>query len=283
VTTPTPPPNPLAVPGPQGDPQVFLARAIEVGAAPDTLERLMGLYERWLAMRAREAWYAAMAKFQQQCPPIKKTITAKIQTARAQFSYTYAPLDEILATVQPILTPLELSISWRSTRVERDHVVLSCRVTHALGHSEDSGDISMPIVLADPGTGGATPPQRVGIALTYARRYSLMAILGIAPEEDDDANGATTSRKEEPANNVTAPAAPEFRHEQYPPPPKPPEPGAERSRFEFWRTTLANTNSPKGFETAWKRVTEVWAQFSVDEQTVLIDTKEAQKRQLGIN
>ncbi len=34
---------------------------------------------------------------------------------------------------------------------------------------------------------GANPAQRVGIAATYAKRYSLLGILGIAPEDDDDA------------------------------------------------------------------------------------------------
>jgi hypothetical protein len=33
-------------------------------------------------------------------------------------------------------------------------------------------------------------PQRVGSAITYGRRYSLMAITGVAPDDDDDANEA---------------------------------------------------------------------------------------------
>lgn len=35
--------------------------------------------------------------------------------------------------------------------------------------------------------------QTIGSAQTYARRYSLMAIVGIAPSEDDDGNGAVQS------------------------------------------------------------------------------------------
>ena len=33
-------------------------------------------------------------------------------------------------------------------------------------------------------------PQEIGSALTYARRYSLSALIGIAADEDDDANAA---------------------------------------------------------------------------------------------
>lgn len=36
-----------------------------------------------------------------------------------------------------------------------------------------------------------TDPQGVGAAITYARRYSLLAMTGLAPEEDDDANRAS--------------------------------------------------------------------------------------------
>jgi len=43
-------------------------------------------------------------------------------------------------------------------------------------------------------------PQGYGSALTYARRYSLMAACGIAPE-DDDGNAAT--RKAVPTPDIT--------------------------------------------------------------------------------
>lgn len=39
-------------------------------------------------------------------------------------------------------------------------------------------------------------PQAVGSAITYARRYALGAILGLAIDEDDDANAATQQPKE---------------------------------------------------------------------------------------
>jgi len=38
-------------------------------------------------------------------------------------------------------------------------------------------------------------PQEIGSALTYARRYSLSALIGIAADEDDDANAAQKTPK----------------------------------------------------------------------------------------
>jgi hypothetical protein len=54
----------------------------------------------------------------------------------------------------------------------------------------------------------ADDPQSVGSALTYARRYSLSAILGVASEEDDDANAATqpTTDKPKQVSDTTSPA-----------------------------------------------------------------------------
>ena len=44
---------------------------------------------------------------------------------------------------------------------------------------------------------GGNDPQSYGSALTYARRYSLAAIVGIATGEDDDAEDATRGKRKE--------------------------------------------------------------------------------------
>ena len=49
-------------------------------------------------------------------------------------------------------------------------------------------------------------PQEIGSALTYARRYSLSALIGIAADEDDDATGAEKAHKAngpKPAEKLT--------------------------------------------------------------------------------
>lgn len=171
------------------DPQALITRAIESGTGIDVMERLVALAKDVREVQAREAWYEAMAEFQRRCPTVKKTTTAKIQTrGGASYSYRYAPLDEILSVAQPVMGELGLSASWRS-KIEPDRVIVACRISHTLGHHEESGDIAMPIVSTD--GAGANPAQRVGIALTYAKRYALLGILGLAPEDDDDGGGAS--------------------------------------------------------------------------------------------
>jgi hypothetical protein len=182
------------------DPQALIAQAIQSGSGIETMERLVALAKDVRAVQAREAWYAAMAEFQRKCPAIKKTKTAKIATQRASYSYSYAPLDEILSTIQPVMGDLGLSVSWRG-RVDGDKVVQNCRISHTLGHHEESGELAMPVAIATDDR-GANPMQRVGIATTYAKRYSLLSIIGMAPEDDPDAQPA---ERREPEGGQGAP------------------------------------------------------------------------------
>lgn len=176
------------------EPQSLLMKAIEGGASIETLERLVALAKEVQGEQAREAWHQAMAEFQRRCPTVKKSATAKIFTGKGAYTYHYAPLDEILATCRELLGELGLSVSWRS-KMEPNRVIVSCRIAHVLGHAEESGDVAMPIPGGDDRS-GANAAQRVGIALTYARRYSFIAVAGLAPEDDDDAAGLEIGHEE---------------------------------------------------------------------------------------
>lgn len=166
---------------PRLDPQALIAKAIEKDVDVGILERLVELAKDVRRVTAREAFFEAMADFKRKCPRITKDATANT----GRYSYKYATLDSILDTVEPILTDQGLTVSWRQKH-EGQAVHASCVITHRLGHQEESGFIAMPFDAA----GQMNPAQRVGSAATYAKRYSLLAVLGIAPEDDDDARGS---------------------------------------------------------------------------------------------
>jgi len=188
------------------NPQDLIQQAIEAGSGIETLERLVDLAIRVREQDAKEAWYAAMAEFQRTCPPIPKTRTADVPTkSGGRFSYTYAPLDEILSVVQPIMGALGLSIQW-GLKYQPNVVIANCRILHRLGHSEESGELGIPV---DMSSGiGANAAQRVGIATTYAKRYALRAALGIEPEGDPDAQGTDRPAPAEPRRKSGATDAP---------------------------------------------------------------------------
>jgi len=181
------------------DPQALIAQAIEKGAGIDTVERLVALAKDLREVQAREAWYAAIAEFQRLCPPIFKERVGKT----ASYSYKYASIDDVLGVIQPVMGPLGLSVSWK-LRFQPDAAGANCRISHSLGHFEESGEVLIPIEKSVDGK-GATPAQRVGIAMTYAQRYALKAAAGVTPTDAEDTDGAETGpaqpdRREAPVN-----------------------------------------------------------------------------------
>jgi len=181
------------------DPQALIAQAITAGAGIDTVERLVALAKDVREVQAREAWYAAMAEFQRICPPIFKERTGQTRS----YSYRYSSIDDVLGVIQPVMGPLGLSVSWK-TRFEPGSAVANCRISHALGHFEESGELAIPIEKSEDGK-GATPAQRVGIAMTYAQRYTLKAVAGVTPTDAEDTDGAETAPP--PSDRRDAPAS----------------------------------------------------------------------------
>lgn len=78
-----------------------------------------------------------------------------------------------------------------------DGVKVETILLHESGEEFSGGILHVPALKSD--------PQAYGSALTYARRYSLMATCGIAAE-DDDGNAATRPVKTSPAPNLKPPA-----------------------------------------------------------------------------
>lgn len=129
----------------------------------------------------------ALNAFQAELPTIKKGNTAKIPTkSGSSFAYAYADLTDVTEKSFPLLTKHGLSFSAMPT-VRGELFVLHYELKHVSGETLD-GDYPLPRT----GT-----PQEYGSAITYARRYALTAITGIAPGgDDDDAKAATIANVE---------------------------------------------------------------------------------------
>lgn len=104
------------------------------------------------------------------------------------FKSKYVPLDAVLDAIAEPLRANGIAIV-QQTDIEDARTVLVTRLVHASGEWI-AGRYPVHPVKAD--------PQGEGSALTYARRYALMALVGIAPE-DDDGNAAVKAVTREPA------------------------------------------------------------------------------------
>jgi hypothetical protein len=98
-----------------------------------------------------------------------------------QFKSKYADLAACLEAVEDALLNNNIAL-YQETSPDDTGVTVETILLHESGESIRSGKLHVPASKHD--------PQGYGSALTYARRYSLMAACGIAPE-DDDGNAAS--------------------------------------------------------------------------------------------
>lgn len=115
---------------------------------------------------------AALAKAQGQMQ------AAKFNKVNPHFKNKYADLAAINDAIRKPFADNGLSYT-QTTEIRDGGFVLVTTLRH--GAQWVASDYPLPI---------AANPQELGSALTYARRYSLAAISGLASEEDDDAEGA---------------------------------------------------------------------------------------------
>lgn len=153
-------------------PMEMLDRAVSNGASIETLEKLMGLQERWEKNNARKAFDEAIAAAKAELPIILKNRTGHNDKKFADFA-------AIAKAIDPIISKHGLSYRFRTRQDERIHV--TCVISHRDGHSEET-------TLAGPAdsTGNKNAIQAIGSTLTYLQRYSLTQALGLAASEDDD-------------------------------------------------------------------------------------------------
>ena len=127
---------------------------------------------------------AALAKAQAQLVNPEKSLTATIRTGRAgegDQTFRYAPLASGLDIVRKTLGQHEIA-TVQTTEIDRAAGMVNLRtmLAHASGEWIASDWPVCPI--AD-----TASPRRMGAALTYARRYALFTLVGIAGEDDLDA------------------------------------------------------------------------------------------------
>src|SRR6266436_5962598 len=155
--------------------------------------------------RSIAALASALAKAQAELVNPEKSLTATIRSGRpgeGERSFRYAPLASGLDIVRKTLGQHEIA-TLQTTAIDKDAGVvnLTTMLAHASGEWIASDWPVCPVAET-------ANPQRMGAALTYARRYALFTLLGIAGEDDLDApdlSAAPPSPAPSAANRVPRP------------------------------------------------------------------------------
>lgn len=128
--------------------------------------------------------YAALVAAQAEFPDVTKAKTANTGT----YSYRYADLADVLDAVKPVLKAHGLAVIQDAVTEERG-IGVTTIVIHESGEALKFGPLVLPY---------GNSPQAAGSAITYARRYALVAALGLATDDDDGALATQAARQRAP-------------------------------------------------------------------------------------
>ncbi len=124
-----------------------------------------------------KTFFEDFRKFQKECEIIPLDLTAKI----GKYSFKYASLGSIIRIARPILHKYNFIQYWEC----KESGAVTCVLEHKEKDQEFSGHdkfrTSTVMIKSN------DDPKTQGAAITYAKRYSLVALLGIVAEEDKDA------------------------------------------------------------------------------------------------
>lgn len=97
------------------------------------------------------------------------------------YNYKYTDLDTVISSTKPVLAKNKLGFMQSLTTLENGKWAITTRLFHASGEwIEDTTP------LPDISLAKGNAAQNVGAAITYMKRYTLCAMLGISSDEDPD-------------------------------------------------------------------------------------------------
>jgi hypothetical protein len=184
--------------------EALISQGLEKGAGIDVMERLFAMAKEAAAINAKRIYFESLAKFQSETSTINKTKAVDFTNkAGRKTHYAYAPLEDIVEQVKKNLKENGFSYTLKVAQ-DAASVTVTCEAHHEAGHTEESSVIVQ--IDVDAYMSG---PQKVGAAITYAKRYAFCNAFGIMTgEEDTDAvdSEAEPTPKPAPKPDVTVEA-----------------------------------------------------------------------------
>ena len=112
------------------------------------------------------------------------------------FSNTYATYEQVMGVLHPLLRSEKLMICHAFENMNREGIVtVTTHVVDLVDDKKITSNLEMPMTKND--------PQMAGSAITYAKRYSVLAMFGLGTEDDDGEKAVS-----KPVLQPVAPPAP---------------------------------------------------------------------------
>ncbi len=176
----------------KGTPALLISQAIAQGRDLSQLKDLLAIQKDYEANEARKAYHKAMAEFKANLPQITKDKKVNYSAGGGQVRYSHASLFNVMNTLNPALSKYSLSVAWIQKQTQTE-ISVTCRVTHALGYSEETTLSAQ----ADK-SGSKNDIQAIGSTVAYLQRYTVLALIGTATKDmDDDGKAAGPALNQE--------------------------------------------------------------------------------------
>ncbi len=172
-----------ATESPEPSVALMLQKVIDGGITADNvsaLEALVGLYDRMQAKNAEREFAAALIDLQGETSSVQAT-KAVDEKPDGTVRYRFAPYQEIMRTVKPMLSRYGFSVTF-DTEHNGDRLTSICTLMHRSGHSRQNR-----FSVRYSGPPGTSPAQGDMSTKSYAKRGALCDCLNIVVEHDDDA------------------------------------------------------------------------------------------------
>jgi hypothetical protein len=128
---------------------------------------------------------------------IRKGREAKVQMkSGGNYGYKYADLADTIQSVRPTLAAHGLAVMQNASTTNPELVMISTTILHTSGEWITFDPLALPA--------GRTA-QETGSAISYGRRYHLLACLGLAAEDDDGASASAMRTRQTTAKQSSTP------------------------------------------------------------------------------
>lgn len=176
--------DPSASAAPAASPMAGALAFLQAGGDAAQLERMMAMQRQWEADEARKAFVADMAAFKKNPPEILKDKHVQFQTAKGTTAYEHATIGEVCDKIISAAAEHGFSHRWVPSRGDNGQLIVTCVITHRLGHSEETR-------LEGPrdDSGGKNAIQAIVSTNTYLQRHSLLMAFGFATKDQPDDDG----------------------------------------------------------------------------------------------
>lgn len=124
-----------------------------------------------------------------------------VHKGKKGYGYTYADLAAVMNSCLDALNAEGVVVVQSPAVTEKQCAAIHTRLIHASSGEEITSIIEVPysVIINDKGKANMTDAQAYGSAMTYARRYALVSMLGIVTDDNDAATtGNRTQVKQDP-------------------------------------------------------------------------------------